>query len=318
MKPEILEMMFSDAFVAVTDTYGEDGVVFKQISVGEDLIVELHHDKGETDDATWLYLPEFSVLLPGDFVIWCCPNCGNPQKAQRYPLEWAAALRKMASKNAKVLLPGHGPIVWGADRCSVMLTESAGLLEDVVSQTLKEMNRGRPLHEIVHRVKLPSSLLERPYLRPVYDDPSFIVRNVWRLYGGWYSGFLPELRPAEHGRLGNALAQLILSGASSSSSAAGDGGAAGKESASSLEEDAASRAIRLFFDKNSDPQVALFFVEYLVAHVESGGQPVLAPAAERLVYETRMVILIKLTERERSLMGQGIYKAAIAATKAKL
>ena len=30
----------------------------------------------------------------------CCdgsPNCGNPQKVQRFPLEWSAALKMMAS-----------------------------------------------------------------------------------------------------------------------------------------------------------------------------------------------------------------------------
>jgi hypothetical protein len=33
-----------------------------------------------------------------------------------------------------------------------------------------------------------ADLLERPYLRPVYDEPEFVVRTVWRLYGGWYDG----------------------------------------------------------------------------------------------------------------------------------
>ena len=306
MKPEVLELMFSETFVAVTNSYGEDGSVFQQICVGEDLVVELHHDKGETDDATWLYVPQHDVLIPGDFVIWSCPNCGNPQKAQRYPVEWAGALRKMAEKQPKVMLPGHGPVVWGRDRCRVMLNESAGLLESVVSQTLAGMNRGYPLHDIIHKVKLPPSLLSRPYLRPVYDDPSFIVRNVWRLYGGWYSGFLPDLRPVEHSRIGHVLADLVLKAAASTQQQGDHNG-----------EDAQSAALRKFFDRH-DPEVALFFVEFLVAHVESGGQPTLTPSAERLVYETRLGVLIKLTEREKSLMGQGIYKAAIAATKSKI
>jgi hypothetical protein len=41
-----------------------------------------------------------------DYIV---PNCGNPQKAQRYPFEWIQALRKMASFHADMLLPGHGP-----------------------------------------------------------------------------------------------------------------------------------------------------------------------------------------------------------------
>jgi hypothetical protein len=49
------------------------------------------------------------ALCTGDFFIWASPNCGNPQKAQRYPIEWAAALRKMSRLQPDLLLPGHGP-----------------------------------------------------------------------------------------------------------------------------------------------------------------------------------------------------------------
>ena len=34
------------------------------------------------------------------------------------------------------------------------------------------------------KLAVPEALLERPYLRPIYDDPIFIVRTLWRLYGG--------------------------------------------------------------------------------------------------------------------------------------
>ena len=35
------------------------------------------------------------VLCTGDLFIWASPNAGNPQKVQRFPLEWAEALRRM-------------------------------------------------------------------------------------------------------------------------------------------------------------------------------------------------------------------------------
>src|SRR5690606_38487798 len=50
---------------------------------------ELHHDRGETDDHTWVWAPERRVLCAGDMFIWASPNCGNPQKVQRYAIEWA-------------------------------------------------------------------------------------------------------------------------------------------------------------------------------------------------------------------------------------
>jgi alkyl sulfatase BDS1-like metallo-beta-lactamase superfamily hydrolase len=44
-------------------------------------------------------------------------------------------------------------------------------------------------------------LLERPYLRPVYDEPEFVVRNIWRLYGGWWDGDPSSLKPAPRSAL---------------------------------------------------------------------------------------------------------------------
>ena len=43
---------------------------------------------------------------------------------------------------------------------------------------------------------MPAHLADRPYLRPVYDHPQFLVRNVWRRYGGWWDGEPDTLLPA--------------------------------------------------------------------------------------------------------------------------
>jgi alkyl sulfatase BDS1-like metallo-beta-lactamase superfamily hydrolase len=157
---------------------------------------ELHHDKGETDDATWVWNPGRKVLCTGDLFIWASPNCGNPQKVQRYPREWAVGLRKMQALGAEVLLPGHGFPILGADRIEQALGDTAELLESLVEQTLALMNEGARLDDIVHAVQAPAHLLDKPYLKPVYDEPEFVVRNLWRLYGGWYDGNPAHLKPA--------------------------------------------------------------------------------------------------------------------------
>ena len=150
--------------------------------------IELHHARGETDDHTWTWIPDRKVLCCGDFFIWACPNAGNPNKVQRYPREWAAALREMAALGAEVLLPGHGLPIVGADRVTQALGDAAALLESIHDQALTLMNEGARLDDVVHAVRPPPELLDRPYLRPIYDDPEFIVHNVWRLYGGWWDG----------------------------------------------------------------------------------------------------------------------------------
>ena len=176
------------------------------IDVGGE-VFELRHGKGETDDATWLWAPDRDLICCGDFFIWACPNAGNPQKAQRYPREWALALREMAELEVSTLLPGHGPPVVGADRVSAVLNDSAALLEDLVAQTLELMNKGASLDEVLRGIKMPA-LLDKPYLRPVYDEPEFIVRNAWRLYGGWFDGDPSQLKPAASDVLAEEIAAL--------------------------------------------------------------------------------------------------------------
>jgi alkyl sulfatase BDS1-like metallo-beta-lactamase superfamily hydrolase len=173
-----------------------------------DRTIELHHARGETDDHLWGWMPEEKWLFAGDFVIWNFPNAGNPQKVQRFPIEWAAALRDMASRRPEILLPAHGLPVGGADRIEEMLTNIAGALEKLVSDVVEMMNSGEVLDTIVHSVKVDPDLLAKPYMRPLYDEPEFVVRNVWRQFGGWWDGVPSRLKPSPDVVLASELAAL--------------------------------------------------------------------------------------------------------------
>jgi alkyl sulfatase BDS1-like metallo-beta-lactamase superfamily hydrolase len=245
-----------------------------ELQVGDERLV-LHHARGETDDHTWLWLPGRKVLLTGDLFIWATPNCGNPQKVQRYPLEWAEALRRMATLDAELLLPGHGYPIQGAGRVRQALGEAAELLESLHDQTLALMNEGARLDDILHAVKAPAHLLARPYLQPVYDEPEFIVRNLWRLYGGWYDGNPAHLKPAPERAVAGELAALA-------------GGA----------ERLAARARELA--GAGELALACHLAE-LAAQAAPGDAGIRAVRAE--VYRTR-------ARRERSVMARGVYSWA--------
>jgi alkyl sulfatase BDS1-like metallo-beta-lactamase superfamily hydrolase len=169
---------------------------------------ELNHALGETDDHTWIWWPERRALFTGDQFIWVTPNAGNPQKAQRYADAWAASLREMDALEAELLVPGHGPPIFGAERVRQALRDTAEWLESLVAQTLERMNAGAALDEILHEVSPPAHLADRPYLRPAYDDPEYVVRNVWRLYGGWWDGVPSHLKPARERELAHEVAAL--------------------------------------------------------------------------------------------------------------
>jgi alkyl sulfatase BDS1-like metallo-beta-lactamase superfamily hydrolase len=166
--------------------------------------------------------------------------------------------------------------VIGSERVRQALGEAAELLETLVEQTLALMNQGARLDDVLHGVKLPEALLARPYLRPSYDDPRFIVRNLWRLYGGWYDGNPAHLSPAPERELAAALAAL-------------SGGAGAL----------ADRAQALAAEGRLD----------LACHLaELAGQ---AAPGDAAIHRVRAAVYRQRAEGETSLMAKGIYGAAV-------
>ena len=88
-----------------------------------------------------------------------------------------------------------------------MLLETSTFLQTIHDRTIAVMNNGSPPHvDIVHEVELPKS--DSPWLQPVYDDAEFIIRNIVRLYGGWWTGRPSELKPAPRAEIAREIAQL--------------------------------------------------------------------------------------------------------------
>jgi len=70
------------------------------------------------------------------------------------------------------------------------------------------MNGGCSLDEILHSVSAPAEYLRKPYLLPKYDDPEFVVRNIYHLFAGWFDGNPAHLKPAKGTELAAELASL--------------------------------------------------------------------------------------------------------------
>ena len=245
----------------------------------------LRHEKGETDDHTVTWQAKSRALCCGDLFIWASPNAGNPQKVQRYPREWAAALRRMLTLDAEFLLPGHGFPVIGADRVRRALTDTADLLDSLVDQTLEVMNAGGRLDDAIHSVRPPAELEARPYLRPVYDEPEFVVHTVWRQYGGWWDGNPATLKPAPERALAAELADL----------AGGPGALAG-------------RALRLLADAAEDPGSDPDRAEgqlRLAGHLAEYAW--LADPADEGIQQARHEVFAARAARATSTMARGVF-----------
>ena len=231
--------------------------------------IKLYHGRGETDDATFVWLPTRGILASGDFVIWMFPNAGNPRKVQRYAAEWAAALRHMEQLRPEIVIPGHGPVIFGRKRATQVLRDGAAVLEHLVRESLALMNRGATLDQVLHEVTAPAEYLSKPYLRAKYDDPEFLVRAIYHLYAGWFDGNPAHLKPARAADLALEVARLA-------------GGA------SKLAERAAVLA------EKGNTRLAAHLAEFASE----------AAPEDRSVQATRALVLRRCIDREGSLMGK--------------
>lgn len=262
--------LFADDWVYPHTTYAAE----LDLEVGG-ASLRLFHAQGETDDHTLVWMPERRALFVGDLFIWFFPNAGNPQKVQRYPAEWAAALRQMIELRPALLLPAHGLPIAGEERIAMVLDDVATALEGLVADTLEMMNAGARLDDIVHQVRVPEDLMAKPYLHAAYDEPEFVVRNIWRLYGGWYDGNPARLKPAPDQAVAVEVARMA-------------GGAVA----------VAARAAEL--SEAGNPRLACHLAEWAAQ----------AAPNDAGVLEVRADVYRQRRDQEQSLMARGIYNDA--------
>jgi len=79
--------------VPPTRTYDE----FMEFRLG-DKQFQLYHARAETDDATWVFVPEIKTAFVGDLIIAGFPNIGNPWNPTRFALPWARTLEAVRDK----------------------------------------------------------------------------------------------------------------------------------------------------------------------------------------------------------------------------
>jgi len=171
-------------------------------------LIECRHGLGETDDHTWVWVPDAGVIVGGDFIVSSLPNAGTPFRVQRYVLEWAEALEEMAAVEPLVVISGHGDVF--TDDAVEMLLTTARALRWLDGEVVRRMNEGQWQEQILAEVALPAEMAESRYLQPLYGCTAFAVHDLLRRYMGWYDGNPSMLFPSTRAEVAREV--LILAG----------------------------------------------------------------------------------------------------------
>jgi alkyl sulfatase BDS1-like metallo-beta-lactamase superfamily hydrolase len=244
--------------------------------------IELRHGLGETDDHTWVWVPDAKVIVGGDFIVSSLPNAGTPFRVQRYVLEWAEALEAMAAVEPAAIVSGHGDVF--TDDAEEMLLTTSRALRWLDAEVVRRINDGQWQEQIIDEVELPEDLAASQYLQPLYGCTSFAVRDLLRRYMGWYDGNPSMVFPSTRAAIAREVVTLA-------------GGTAG----------ILARADELAGGDAGDQQRALHLVDFVIF---AGGDDV-AAARNR-----KADLLDARAEGERSFVASNVLKSAAVLERA--
>lgn len=188
-----------------TQTYDE----FMEFKLG-DKTFELHHARAETDDATWMFVPEIKTALVGDLIIAGYPNIGNPWKPTRFALPWARALEAVRAKAPELLIAHGGRAVYqGRDEVQELLEVNIEGILSIHDQVVDGINKDIPVDEMIHTIKLPERLEKHEALQFLYSRPEFAVYNMFRWYHGYFDNNPAHLLPRPDREINTEVFNLI-------------------------------------------------------------------------------------------------------------
>ncbi len=174
-----------------------------------DRTVELLWAPSETDDAIVCWLPEQKILYGGAAVTPSIPNVGTPLRSLRDPVRWADTLDRLAALDPELLVMEFGPAINGRERIQEILTKTSAALRWLRASVVERINAGMGVVEILHALDYPPELFEQPWMRPLYGDRDYIVRDIFRAETGWWDRNPTNLHPAHPDEAGAAVLSAI-------------------------------------------------------------------------------------------------------------
>jgi len=191
-------------FLPPTRLY-DHSLVFSQ----GDKTFELYHARAETDDATWVFIPEIRTAIVGDLIISGLPNIGNPYKPTRFAMPWVRALEKIRDKQPELLIAHGGRAVYQGKEVRELLDITIEGIHSLLDQVFEAINNDVPLDEMIHSVQLPDHLRDHPYLIPLYSRSEFAVYNIYRWYHGYFDNNPAHLLPRPDKEFNHEIVTLI-------------------------------------------------------------------------------------------------------------
>jgi alkyl sulfatase BDS1-like metallo-beta-lactamase superfamily hydrolase len=172
------------SFVPTRTVDVQDGYEFELGGIRFQLIAAENSAEGE--DALLLWLPDHGILFTGDFYGCLYPMVPNLYTVRgektRDPIGYVNALDRLIELEPKMLLPAHFDPIHGREYIVKTLEVTRDGVQYVYDETVKGMNSGKTVYELMRTIQLPPEL----EITQGHGKVSWNVRAIWELLAGWF------------------------------------------------------------------------------------------------------------------------------------
>ena len=140
----------------------------------------------EGADNLLLWLPQKKILFSGDFFGPLFPQFPNVFTMRgekiRKPIEYIRSLEMVIALKPEIIVPSHLDPVADPDVIMAGLTRMRDAVQFVHDETVKGMNEGKTVHQLMAEIQLPQELA----LSQEHGRVSWAVKSIWEYYATWF------------------------------------------------------------------------------------------------------------------------------------
>jgi alkyl sulfatase BDS1-like metallo-beta-lactamase superfamily hydrolase len=152
----------------------------------------LEHTPGETYDHVSVWIPQFKAAFTGDNYSPAFPAIYTLRGTKpRWAMDYVESLNKVLSWKPELVLPGHGEPLEGSARIAEALSRLRDAIRYVHDETVKGMNEGKSVFQLMQEIKLPPGL----QMGETYGTVAWSVRGIYDGYAGWFDGNPSNMYP---------------------------------------------------------------------------------------------------------------------------
>ncbi|MFV0526547.1 MAG: alkyl sulfatase dimerization domain-containing protein [Acidimicrobiales bacterium] len=172
---------YTPGYVAPTDTFSEPAT-----ATVAGLRVEFTPAPSDADDSATIWFPDLGVAVNN--LVWPALFNVFPIRGEEYrdPRILLAGLDHLAGLGADHLIGAHGPPLDGADHIRDGIIRYRDSIQYLWDQTVRGMNKGLSIDELVRFVQLPEIYHESPLTSQTYGLAEHHVRQIHTGLKGWF------------------------------------------------------------------------------------------------------------------------------------